>query len=544
MKISLLLKTKNSNNSSKTKIIIFIEVLEVWWIMKRQSLIKGTVILGTAGIFVKFLGIFFRWPLIMLIGDEGIGYYQMSYPLYMFFIAIASGMPVAISKMVSERNAVGNEEGAELVLKKALLLMAIMGGAFTAFILLFSNKIISTLNWDRKSYYSLIAIAAAPLCISIVSAFRGYFQGFQNMIPTAISQIFEQCGRVIVGVGLAYILIPKGIEYSAGGAAFGASFGAIVAGVYLCIKYFSYNRGKKTVNKHNEKNITYKLLSIAIPISLGSAVSSVMSLLDSIIVPQKLLLAGFSYKEATILYGQLTGKAYVLINVPLTLSIALCSSLVPIISEAYILSKKSEVVNKVQLAIRASMVIGIPSACGLFFMSEPILNLIFPGNSGGYYILKYLSITIPFITLTQTSTAILQGVNKYALPVINLLVGCLVKVIITLMLVPIPKINVYGAIIGTVAGYIIASILNVLQVKHQLDVKINLYDSIIKTAYASVIMTILVVIIYLNVYNSTMSNSIACFSAVFIGIIIYVILVLLFGIFSYSQIKKRIRKKH
>ncbi|WP_026881759.1 putative polysaccharide biosynthesis protein [Clostridium akagii] len=512
--------------------------------MRKQSLIKGTFILGLAGIFTRFLGIFFRWPLIMLIGDEGIGYYQMSYPLYMFFIAIASGMPVAISKMVSERNATGDTEAAALVLKKALILMFIMGGSFTGFILLFSHQIISALNWDKKSYYSLIAIAGAPLCISIVSALRGYFQGFQNMIPTAISQILEQCGRVIVGVGLAYLLISKGIEYSAGGAAFGASFGAIVAGIYLTIKYLKTQTKVKTKTTHKESNIMFKLLYIAIPISIGAAVSSVMSLLDSIIVPQKLLLAGLTYKEATVLYGQLTGKAFVLINVPLTLSIALCSSLVPIISEAYILNKKSQVINKVHLAMRASMVIGIPSFCGLFFMSRPILNLIFPGNGGGDNILRFLSISIPFITLTQTSTAILQGIGKYTLPVRNILVACIVKVIITMILVPIPSINVYGAVIGTITGYVLVALLNLWNVKSELGIKINIYDIIIKPAYASVIMTIVVVFIYLNVYNSTMSSSIACFSAVFIGIIIYSILVLSFGIFSYSQIKNKIRKKH
>jgi len=512
--------------------------------MKKQSLIKATFILGIAGIFTRFLGIFFRWPLIMLIGDEGIGYYQMSYPLYMFFIAIASGMPIAISKMVSERNATGDTQGSALVLRKALVLMLILGGSFTAFILLFSHNIISVLNWDKKSYYALIAIAAAPLCISIVSVFRGYFQGYQNMIPTAISQILEQCGRVIVGVGLAYLLVAKGIEYAAGGAAFGAVFGAIVAGIYLIIKYLGQKKKKRIGVIQKENNIMSKLLYIAIPISLGSAVGSVMSLLDSIIVPQKLLIAGFSYKEATILYGQLTGKAFVLINVPLTLSVALCSSLVPIISEAYILNKRSEVINKLQLAIRVSMVIGIPSLFGLFFMSRPILNLIFPGNGGGYNILKYLSISIPFIALTQTSTAILQGIGKYIIPVKNLLIACVVKVIITLMLVQIPSINVYGAVIGTITGYMLVSFLNLLSVKSELGIKIKVYDSVIKPAYASVIMTISVVFIYLNVYNSTMSNSIACFSAVFIGIIIYSILVLLFGIFNYSKIKKRLSKKH
>ncbi|EET88607.1 multi antimicrobial extrusion protein MatE [Clostridium carboxidivorans P7] len=213
--------------------------------MKKQSLIKATFILGLAGIISKFLGLFFRWPLQMLIGDEGVGYYQMSFPLYMFFIAAASGIPVAISKMVSERNAINDHEGVIQVLRKAMLLMFILGVGFTAILLIFSRPIIAFLKWDEKSYYSLVSIAFAPIFISVMSAFRGFFQGLQNMNCTAISQIIEQIGRVIVGVGLAYILLPKGIEYSAGGAALGAAAGGLFAGIYLLAKY----------NKNKEKNL-------------------------------------------------------------------------------------------------------------------------------------------------------------------------------------------------------------------------------------------------------------------------------------------------
>lgn len=313
--------------------------------MKKQSLIKGTFILGIAGIVAKFLGLFFRWPLQMLIGDEGVGYYQMSFPLYMFFIAAASGIPVAISKMVSECNAINDEEGVILVLRKAMLLMIILGAGFTAILLIFSKPIIHFLKWDNKSYYSLISIAFAPIFISIMSVFRGFFQGLQNMNYTAISQIIEQIGRVIVGVGLAYIFLPKGIEYSAGGAALGAAAGGLFGGLYLVAKYLRIRKEFRVKRIKDNTDVLGKLLYIAIPVSLGAAVSSIMSLIDSALVPQKLLEAGFTYKQCTILYGQLTGKAFILINVPLTLSAALCASLVPIIAEAHILKKKFEVDN-------------------------------------------------------------------------------------------------------------------------------------------------------------------------------------------------------
>lgn len=511
--------------------------------LEKQSLIKGTIILGIAGIMARFLGIFFRWPLIMLIGDEGVGYYQMSYPLYMFFVAVASGVPVAISKMVSERNAVDDREGTIQVLRKALLLMLIMGSGFTIAIFTNSKWIIKLLRWDEKSLYSLIGISFAPLFISVMSAFRGFFQGMQNMKPTAVSEIIEQFGRVIIGVGLAILLFHKGIEYSAGGAAFGAAAGGILGGIYLISRYIKFRKSIKQISVHKaDEGILTKLLYIAIPISLGATVGTVMSLIDSVLVPQKLLVAGFTNREATILYGQLTGKAFVLINVPLTLSMALCASTVPVIAEAYVLNRRKEIINKVDTALKFSMVIALPSLCGLYFMASPVLNLIFPGKSGGYLLLRYLSISIPFIILAQTSTAILQGVGKYVMPVINLSIGCIVKVLFTYFLVPIPLLNVYGAIIGTVAGYITACLLNMILLAKTLQIKVNIFECFIKPALASIIMIICVVFLYMYVYNITVSNFVACISSILAGVVLYLLLITILGVFKYDYFKNRFLK--
>jgi stage V sporulation protein B len=511
--------------------------------MKRQSLIKGTIVLGTAGILAKFLGLFFRWPLQMLIGDLGMGYYQTSYPIYMFFIAVASGIPVAVSKMVSEKNALGDREGAVQVLRKAMLLMLCMGSTFTVLMLLFSRQLIEFLSWNDKSYYALMGIAIAPIFISIMGALRGFFQGLQNMNYTAVSQVLEQIGRVVIGVGLAFVLLPMGIEYAAGGAAIGAAAGGILGGSYLIVKYFIVKREFLIKKVKNDSEILNSLLYIAVPISLGAAVGSIMALIDSVLVQQKLLLAGFSMTEVTILYGQLTGKAFVLINVPLTLSMALCASIVPAIAEAHVLHNNREVINRVQLAIRLSSTIALPSVLGLFFMASPILNLIFPGQAQGFEILKYLSITIPFIILAQITTAILQGVGKYMAPVINLSIGCIVKVIITLILVPMPNINVYGAVIGSIAGYAIISILNISLLKRTLRTKISYYDAIVKPGYASLIMITAVVFLYKYVYNYTMSNGIACVLSISIGILIYGVFIFIFGIFDYGYFKRKILRK-
>ncbi|MBA5851975.1 polysaccharide biosynthesis protein [Clostridium sp. cel8] len=511
--------------------------------MIKQSLMKGTFILGMSGMICKFLGLFFRWPLQMLIGDQGVGYYQMSFPLYMFFIAAASGIPVAISKMVSESYATENYVVVIQIFRKAMLLMFILGTGFTALLLIFSRPIIHFLRWDNKSYYSLVAIAFAPMFISIMSAFRGFFQGLQNMNYTAVSQVIEQIGRVVVGVGLAYLFLPKGIEYSAGGAALGAAAGGLFGGIYLVKKYFYVRKEIHVANPPDNPKILDRLLYIAIPVSIGAAVNSIMSLIDSALVPQKLLEAGFTYTQSTILYGQLTGKAFILINVPLTLSVALCSSIVPIIAEYHILNKKFELASKIDMAFKLSTVIAIPSMLGLYTLAHPILELLFPGQSQGFTILQYSAISIPFIVIVQTSTAILQGSGYYIVPVLNLAAGCILKIVFTMLLVPIPGINIYGAILGSTLGYALAAILNIMFLKRKLDIGINYFEIIVKPTFASVLMIIAVVIIYMNVYNYTMSIRFACFFVILVGMIIYTILLIVFRIFKYSYIKNRFFKR-
>ena len=512
--------------------------------MNKQSLIKGSFILGVAGILTRFLGLFFRWPLIMLIGDEGIGYYQMSYPLYMFYIAMASGIPIAMSKMISERNAVNDIEGSFQVMKESTLLMMIIGIGTSLSLLLFAKPLIGLLKWDSKAYYSLVGISFAPMVISFITIFRGFFQGFQNMTPSAISQILEQIGRVVVGVGLAVFLLPKGIEYSAGGAAFGATAGAVLGGSYLYTRYKKIKKqyGIKKIKTNPE--ILNVILKIAIPISLGTTVGSIMNLIDSILVPQKLLESGLNNTQATILYAQLTGKASVMVNIPLTLSVAICTSLIPIIAENFILKNHEELESKMHVAMKMALVIALPCALGLFFLADPVLKLIFPGRSEGGQILKYLSLSIPFIIITQTTTSILQGTGNYIKPVINLLIGCIVKIILTNTLVPITNINIYGAVIASLSAYATSTILNLTALKFTLKVKLKFYDILIKPAYASTLMMIFVLLSYNVVYRKIGSNGAACLSSIFLGMIIYIVLIVVFKVFEVSEIKDRLKRRN
>ena len=239
---------------------------------------------------------------------------------------------------------------------------------------------------------------------------------------------------------------------------------------------------------------------------MGAAVGTIMSLIDSILVPQQLLKAGFSQLQSVEMYGQLTGKVSTLMTVPLALSMALCASLVPIIAEVFYLGRRMELIKKVDMAIKLSNVIAFPSALGMIFMAYPIMNLVFMKDASGYQILKYISICIPFIILTQTSTAILQSIGNYMKPVYNMALGCTVKVVITYVLVSFSSVNIYGAVIGTILGYITSCLLNMHELKKSLNIQFNIVDAFIKPAIAAIIMIVAVKFSNSIIYNYTMSR--------------------------------------
>ncbi len=268
-----------------------------------------------------------------------------------------------------------------------------------------------------------------------------------------------------------------------------------------------------------------------------------MNLIDSILVPQKLLDAGFTNVQSTVLYAQLTGKASVIVNIPLTLSMAICTSLIPIIAENFILKKQKELKGKIDASMKMASVIAIPCTFGLFFLAEPVMKFIFPGRFEGIEILKYLSLTIPFIIITQTTTAILQGTGHYIKPVINLLIGCLIKIVLTWVLVPMQMFNIYGAVLASFGAYLTVSILNIVMMKFTLRVRLNLYEILIKPCYASSIMMFIVLISYNILYKNTISNGISCLTSIFLGMIVYIIMIIVFKVFNVEEIRDRFKRK-
>ena len=507
---------------------------------KDNNFLKGAAILGMAGVIVKILGAIYRIPISNIIKSEGMGYYQTAYPFYVLLLTLSTaGFPVAIAKLVSEKRALGDFKGAHKVFKVALIGLLIGGILTSVFVFFAAESIVESLG-NKNAYYSLIALVPALFFVPIMAAFRGFFQGRQAMTPTALSQISEQLFRVIAGLFLTYYLLDKGIPIAAGGASFGGSVGAMVGALAIALIYL-YKR-KDILKEVNESIVTEEygvskivkdLLVIAIPITIGSAIAPIMDTIDAALVLKRLQSIGYTELNANDMYGQLKGLAQTLINLPQVFSMALAISLVPAISHSNIRKKKKEVQSIISSGIRVTLLIGLPCAFGLFVLAKPIIRLLYfkntieTLNSTGE-ILAVLSFGVIFLTLVQSLTAILQGLGKPLVPVINLFIGAVVKVILTFTLTAIPSINIKGAAISTVIAYGIASILDLISVKVYAEIKLNTKDVFIKPLISALCMAVTAKISHL-LLMSIIGDKLATIIAIIIGALVYLVLLLITG---------------
>lgn len=513
--------------------------------IKEKSFVKGALILALAGMLTKLLGAVYRIPLYNLIGDVGVGYFQMAYPIYAALLAISTaGIPIAISKMVAERMAKDNSVAAMQVLKIALTLM-LSTGLFFSLLLYYGAEWYANIVLETPlAVYSLRSIAPGIFLVVIMAAFRGFFQGNQTMIPTAVSQISEQIIRVVTIFYLSWLLLPKGVEFAAAGATFGVVTGSLT-GVSALLVFFMFDKNKKKnisftseIFQESRGEILKQMLYLALPITLASLVLPLIQMADAAIVPRRLQVAGFSEIEAVALYGNLTGAAMPLVNVPTLFTLALAQSLVPSISEANALQNEKLIKSRSSLAIKLTLLIGLPSSIGMFVLAKPISIMLYD-NVAVAVPLSVACFAVVFLTLHQTTSALLQGLGKTVIPVINLLIGVTLKVILNFVLTSMPNLNIMGPAIGTVVGYLVSSSLNLLIFLNVVGLAFSLKNFILKPLLTSGGMGLTVYLTYpliLEFINSTnilqrerLAIAIAVLMSIGIGIGVYGVLLFISG---------------
>lgn len=504
--------------------------------MSKNSFAKGAFILGIAGVIVKILGAVFRIPLDSMIDSEGFGYYHTAYPIYVVLLSVSTaGFPIAISKMMAEKRILGDYKGAHKIFKISLKLLSVMGVLTSAVVFLFAEKIVTRLE-NPKAVYSMISLAPALLFVPVMATFRGYFQGRNNMTPTAVSQIIEQFFRVFAGLGLAFLLAGKGPEYGAAGASFGASVGAIFGTSFII---FVYVLNKNKINnellytpefeEESAKTIIRNLLTIAVPIIIGSLALPMMNMIDLTLVMKRLMVSGYSPEDANMLYGELTGKVNTVINLPQIMTISVAVSSVPMISEAYKIGDMDQVRKHAKMAMRLATLIGLPAAIGLMVLPNPIMSFLYGSRArSSGELLFVMSFGVYFLSLLQVFVGILQGIGKSYIPVVNLFIAAIFKFICTFILTAVPSINVKGATIGTVLAYMIAYALDLYYVRKYLRLHFNVRTFLIKPLIASVPMGLAASFSH-RLFSLYFGNRLSTLLAILIAVVVYGVLLIVTG---------------
>ena len=508
---------------------------------KSNSFIHGALILGLANLLVKVIGAVFKIPLINLIGDDGMGYFNIAYQIYTFmFIIATAGFPIAISKMVAESMAQNKEKEASRIFQTALTFLAVIGLIGTGILFLFPNALESLVAVPGSSL-GITAIAPAVFFVAMASVYRGYFQGRQSMFPTAASEVIESLAKLLVGLFLASFFMKMPIQenlqtpidwvaktaqssyvrtvFASAGAISGVTIGTLlsfllISGIYLFTKKKRIPLTTEQEKLRSRKSILKELILIAIPITIGASVSSLTTLIDMgtitrrlVTRPEVLSTYAFMFEEGTdfaqkaleegwaglelyrqqaaTLYGMYTGKAQTMFNLPLTLVVALGMSVVPAISAA--LAKKDAISARsiTESAIRIAMLFAAPCAFGMSLLSKEVLYILF-SDCNAKAVLAILSIAIIPVAIVSITNAILQAYGKVYYPVINMVIGGCAKVLFNFFCIP--YLGIDGAPLGTFLCYFVIAFLNMYHIIKYANIRFRWSSFVFRPILAAVLM--------------------------------------------------------
>ncbi|MCL2370407.1 MAG: polysaccharide biosynthesis protein [Firmicutes bacterium] len=470
-----------------------------------QRFFSGAGMLALCGIIAKMIGAMYKIPLTGILRAEGMGLYQLVFPFYVVLLTISSGgLPVAISKIVSERMADNDKKGATRVLWAAFFSLSIIGSLGSLIMLLFRNQIAAA-QGNYLAAIAYVGIAPSVLIVALISCFRGYFQGRQNMLPTAVSQLIEQGIKLIAGMVGATYMMRYGLEWAVFGALVGVSLSELVALLFLVVAYYVVQKRRKNKEKQSNANgnedllyarsmlteaasevepvlptapvsspktfsaaqIYKRIYAVAIPVTLGALVIPITQVIDSLLIINLLTHSGQTIREATSAYGLLAGPVSALVNMPAVLSMSIAMALLPRISR--LVAQKKDVSQATTKAFKYSMLSGAPFFALFVALGTPILRLLFRNALNpdmvelGGFLLCFAGAYVIFVSFLQPAAAVLQGVGKAYVPVVNLFIGAAVKALGTVILLPI--IGILGAVLATLMCYMVTAFLDTIAIR-------------------------------------------------------------------------------
>lgn len=479
-----------------------------------------------------------------MLGGEGMGYFYAAYDIYNMLAVLASaGLPVAVSRMISETLVSGNTDEAERIYKVSLKIFTIIGAVIAA-VMFFGADLFAAIIKSPNSGLSIRVLSLTAFCSFVMSALRGYFQGHSIMIHTAVSQVIEAFAKLVLGCALAYVLLKTELEYVGGsaGAIMGVSVGAVFAVAYLLISKKRFNKSVSLAGMpvRGDGAIIKELFRIAIPVSLGASVMSLVNLIDTTVIMRVLQDGlGYTYERANWLYG-VFGNAKKIFNFPSAFIVPFSVSILPILTAAYTAKDKDGVAKNMTNCFRYAMMLALPAGIGITILAEPIMNIIYfntpeEANAGAPLLAVY-GIAVILYAIVAISNAILQSFGQVNKPLISLCVGGVIKCGLNALLVGFESVNIMGAPIATCACYVVMIAMNLVFMRKYLAGCGAIITNTLKILAASVIMGAAAYFIY-SPLSSALGVRMGGLVAIVLAACLYAVLVVVFGIFTVKEVK-------
>lgn len=528
---------------------------------KESNFVVQGSILAIASIVVRIIGIAYRIPMINIIGDEGMGYYGTAFNVYNIALLLSSySLPLAVSKMVSARLANKQYRNAERIFKAALAYATVVGAVTAAIIWFGADFFASKVFFMPYAAFALRTLAPTVWIMAYLGVFRGYFQGRGTMVPTAFSQVFEQIINAIVSVVAGSFLFNEALKveimkneagsgysnaWGAAGGTIGTGSGAFTALVFLLLLFALYRKTAKRQIRRDKSgvvesygDITRILFFTVVPVIVSSAIYNVNSVIDNSLLAHNYASLGREAEFAAD-WGVYTGKYHLLINVPMAVSNALSSSLIPSVSRAVAAGDIKQIRNKIATAIRFSLLIAIPSTVGLTVLAGPINDLLFSGdNSLAIQMTLYGSVAVVFFSLSTVTNAILQGIDKMHLPIIHALTALVLHIAALEVMALVFDMGIYSMVYANIVFGVIMCILNHSAIRRTIGYRQELKKTVLIPTISAIVMGVCAFASYQMFYMVSKSNLLCTLLAIMIAVAVYGVLLIKLKCMTAEEMKQ------
>ena len=506
---------------------------------KNNFLMQGSI-LAIAGIIVRLIGLLYKVPLTNIIGEDGMGVYSTAFSIYNILLLISSySLPLAVSRLIAARLAVKEYKNSRQIFMGACLFAVISGGIFGSITFFGSDLLASVMKMPEASL-AIKTLAPTIFIVAVLGVLRGYFQGHGTMIPTALSQIFEQVVNAAVSLIAGYQLFKLGASkdaagsnflassYGAAGGTIGTGAGALTALLFCLFIYFAYRpsileRCYRDRSRNEEKfGFAMKVIIMTIlPVLISSTIYQISTVVDQSIFAQYI---GGDYKS---IWGAYSSKYTLLIHVPTAIASALGSSVIPTLAAAIQRGTRTEIIAKASVAVRFNMLIAIPATIGLAVLASPVMSLLFRGDSSLAVTMMVIgSSAVLFTSLSTITNSILQGIGNIWIPVKNALISLIVHVGVLALFLWVFDLGVYGVVMANIFFYILMCMLNNLSLRTILQYRQEIVKTFLLPLAASAVMGVAAYFVNSLMMKATGSVKISVLAAVIIAVVVYLLMLI------------------